>query len=399
MRILKGAIRSAGQQMSDEAKSVRVVERPEKATIKAFVDSPGPFALASPSFLVVSGAQGTGKTTMLKSLFAEYHDDGRWVLPVSQEIDPGGKLDLTDVVQQALRTRNLPQFLPSFQLIPTLLRTLSEKCSRESGGPLIVYLQLSTKIRGAPFTDDQCDALATEIGAFGRKLTYDYPLCKLIVELSVSLIADKIQDKFNMSRLVVVDPLPWKRFVELALEKPEIAPYLKMDELSRQEILKYFYLRAGGSFRELQRLLEDAAQANASDAQGIRGEIDKWYEKKIQPIKDALAETEEEEEEEEEGWLEKFFRELRGEKKPKKEPKSKYLDYVRKVAEAGPKGYLSRGDALKKETKLQMELRRLQPAQAVLRSTTSTQVALRHWYFVFYVLGETEKALQDAGYM
>ena len=90
---------------------------------------------------------------------------------------------------------------------------------------------------------------------------------------------------------------------------------------------------------------------------------------------------------------------IRGEKKPKKEPKSKYLDYVTKVAEAGPKGYLSGGDALKKETKLQMELRRLQPAQAVLRSTTSTQVALRHWYFVFYVLGETEEALQDAGYM
>ena len=193
--LLRTAIRDAGQQMSDESKRARVVERPEKATIKAFVNSPGPFALASPSFLVVSGAQGTGKTTMLKSLFAEYHDDRRWVLPVSKDIDPGGKLDLTEVVRQALRTQNLPQFLPSFQLITTMLRTLSEKCSRESGGPLIVYLQLSTKTRGVPFTDDQCDALATEIGAFGRKLTYDYPLCKLVVELSVSLIADKIQER------------------------------------------------------------------------------------------------------------------------------------------------------------------------------------------------------------
>ena len=183
----------------------------------------------------------------------------------------------------------------------------------------------------------------------------------------------------------------------LALEIPEIAGYLKMDEQSQEEVLKYFYLRAGGSFRELQRLLEDAAQANASDAQGIKAQIDQWYETKIGPIKDVLAETEEEEEEEEEGWLEKFFRELRGEKKPKKEPKSKYLDYVTKVAEAGPKGYLSGGDD--KETKLQMELRRMQPAQAILRSTTSTRVALRHWYFVFYVLGETEEALQDAGYM
>ena len=34
---------------------------------------------------------------MLKSLFAEYHNDGRWVLSVSQDIDPDSKLDLTDV--------------------------------------------------------------------------------------------------------------------------------------------------------------------------------------------------------------------------------------------------------------------------------------------------------------
>ena len=180
---------------------------------------------------------------------------------------------------------------------------------------------------------------------------------------------------------------PYRGFVELALEIPEIAGNLKMDEHSREEVLKYFYLRAGGSFRELQLLLKNAAKANASDAQGIKGEIDGWYEEKIGPIKDVLAETEEDE-------FQQFIRRLLGQK-----PESKYLDYVRKVAEAGPKGYLSGGDALKKETKLKMELRRLQPKQAVLRSTTSTRVALRHWYFVFYVLGETEEGLQDAGYM
>ena len=173
--------------------------------------------------------------------------------------------------------------------------------------------------------------------------------------------------------------------MELALEKPEIALYLKRDKHSQEEVLKYFYLRAGGSFRELQELLENAAKANASDAQGIKARIDEWYRKKIQPIKDVLAETEEDE-------FQQFIRRLLGQK-----PKSKYLDYVTKVAEAGPKGYLSGGDD--QETELQMELRRLQPAQAILRSTTSTEVALRHWYFVFYVLGETEEALQDAGYM
>ena len=93
---------------------------------------------------------------------------------------------------------------------------------------------------------------------------------------------------------------PCRGFVELALEIPEIAGYLKMDEHGREEILKYFYLRAGGSFRELQLLLKNAAKANASDAQGIKAQIDHWYENKIQPIKDVLAKTEEEEEEEEE---------------------------------------------------------------------------------------------------
>ena len=91
--------------------------------------------------------------------------------------------------------------------------------------------------------------------------------------------------------------------MELALEKPEIAPYLKRDKHSQEKVLKYFYLRAGGSFRELQELLKNAAKANASDAQGIKAQIDQWYETKIQPIKDVLAETEEEEEEEErDGW-------------------------------------------------------------------------------------------------
>ncbi|CAE7518426.1 PCID2 [Symbiodinium pilosum] len=79
---------------------------------------------------------------------------------------------------------------------------------------LIVYLQLSTNTREVPFTDDQCDALATEIGAFGRKLTYDYPLCKLVVKercwvkIGTSLPSRAIS--------------PCRGFVELALEIPEI---------------------------------------------------------------------------------------------------------------------------------------------------------------------------------
>ncbi|CAE7457511.1 unnamed protein product, partial [Symbiodinium sp. CCMP2456] len=344
---------------------------------------PGPRAMQVPAFIVISGPQGIGKSAMLKGLLAHRRQQGKWVLPILRTLQPGDKLELAAIVEEVLLADRVPEIFPQLRLpFVQLMRQLKSRCLKKTGHPLTVYMQLSTQNRADDFDQNQCEAIAAAVGGFARELTYEYALCKFVLEVSVSgrvkigrpgCCLGAVTDKFNMSRLVVVDPLPLKSFVELALEIPEIVEYLKMDELSRQEVLKYFYFRAGGSFRELQLRLEDAAKAKAPDAQGIKGEIDQWYRKKIQPIKDVLAETEEEEEEEEEGWLEKFFREMRGEKKPKKEPKSKYLDYLTKVAEAGPKGYLSRGDALDKETELQMELRRLQPAQAVLRSTTSTR--------------------------
>ena len=160
-------------------------------------------------------------------------------------------------------------------------------------------------------------------------------------------------------------------FVELALEIPEIAGNLKMDELSRAEILKYFYLRAGGSFRELQELLKNAAEANASDVLGIKAQIDKWYRKKIQPIKDVLAETEEDE-------FQQFIGRLLGQK-----PESKYLDYVpwtRRRSWRWSSGACSRSK----------QSFGAPPAPRWLCAIGN---------FVFYVLGETEEALQDAGYM
>jgi len=382
------AINLSGKRLRKQARVQRAQGRPEMRYIRDFIESPGPAVRRSPAFLVVSGPQGVGKSIMLNTIFADYAAEGRHVLLMTQNLLPGQSLDLETILRKALRIDKLPVYFPN--VVPEFVEELQARpfldvVKRKPREPLIIYMQLSTQNRADDFDQNQCEAIAAAVGGFARELTYEYGLCKFVLEVSVSLIADKIQDKFNMSRLVVVDPLPLKSFVELALEKPEIAPYLKMDERSRAEVLKYFYLRAGGSFRELQLLLENAAKANASDAQGIKGEIDQWYETKIQPIKDVLAETEEDE-------FQQFIRRLLGQK-----PKSKYLDYVTKVAKAGPKGYLSGGDD--KETKLKLELRRLQPAQAVLRSTTSTQVALRHWYFVFYVLGETEKALQDAGYM
>eukprot|EP00439_Symbiodinium_sp_Y106_P038591 s9398_g4.t1 len=398
LRTLTQAVEDAAQGMTDEVSGMRIPVRPQQQDVRAFLDMPGPRAMQVPAFIVISGPQGIGKSAMLKGLLAHRRQQGKWVLPILRTLQPGDKLELAAIVEEVLLADRIPEIFPQLRLpFVQLMRQLNNRCLKKTGHPLTIYMQLSTQNRADDFDQNQCEAIAAAVGGFARELTYEYALCKFVLEVSVSLIADKIQerlgqnracrDKFNMSELVVVDPLPLKSFVELALEIPEIAGNLKMDEHSREEVLKYFYLRAGGSFRELQLLLKNAAKANASDAQGIKGEIDGWYEEKIGPIKDVLAETEEDE-------FQQFIRRLLGQK-----PESKYLDYVRKVAEAGPKGYLSGGDALKKETKLKMELRRLQPKQAVLRSTTSTRVALRHWYFVFYVLGETEEGLQDAGYM
>mmetsp|Transcript_50886 Transcript_50886/g.105941 ORF Transcript_50886/g.105941 Transcript_50886/m.105941 type:complete len:459 (-) Transcript_50886:54-1430(-) len=386
LRTLTQAVEDAAQGMTDEVSGMRIPVRPQQQDVRAFLDMPGPRAMQVPAFIVISGPQGIGKSAMLKGLLAHRRQQGKWVLPILRTLQPGDKLELAAIVEEVLLADRVPEIFPQLRLpFVQLMRQLNSRCLKKTGHPLTIYMQLSTQNRADDFDQNQCEAIAAAVGGFARELTYEYALCKFVLEVSVSLIADKIQDKFNMSELVVVDPLPLKSFVELALEIPEIAGNLKMDERSRAEILKYFYLRAGGSFRELQLLLKNAAKANASDAQGIKGRIDKWYRKKIQPIKDVLAETEEDE-------FQQFIRRLLGQK-----PASKYLDYVTKVAEAGPNGYLSGGDD--KDTKLQMELRRMQPKQAILRSTTSTQVALRHWYFVFYVLGETEEGLQDAGYM
>ena len=63
-------------------------------------------------------------------------------------------------------------------------------------------------------------------------------------------------------------------------------------------------------------------------------------------------------------------------------------DYLLKVAEAGPMGYLPG-----------LKLLREEPPDCVLRSTTNLSVALKHWHFVAKLFQEDAKKLRDAGYM
>ena len=94
-------------------------------------------------------------------------------------------------------------------------------------------------------------------------------------------------------------------------------------------------------------------------------QAEKWYKRRVQPIQKKLDDQE-------------------------------VKDYLLKVAEAGPMGYLAESG---EETNMELKLLREEPADCVLRSTTNVRVALKHWHFVAKLLQEDERKLRDAGYM
>ena len=189
---LTQAIRSAGHDMAEDVRGMHVPLRAQRHVVKGFLDSPGPFPKRSPAFMVVCGPQGTGKSTMLQNLLAEYHDEGRWVLPILWTLKPGEKLQLESVVKDVVQIDKLPDTLPQLKLpLMRLMRQLKGKRIERNGGPLIIYMQLSTQ---NDFNQKQCDALAAAIGGFARDLTYEFTLCKFVLEVSASPIADKIQE-------------------------------------------------------------------------------------------------------------------------------------------------------------------------------------------------------------
>ena len=358
-----------------------VTSRPrEEAFVSEFINLPGPFLRQVPSFQVVSGSQGIGKSTMLSRLLFGYWKDalwkrGRWVLPVKLDLQPDEKLELSSMLMQALSIQKLPDY-PSTD--EKLLEQLNEWSIAWTGGPVIVYLQLTTKNRADEFSYNECDTIAATVGAFARRLTYDVPLCKFIVEVSVSLIADKILEKFNMSRLVVVQPLPFAEFVKVMKTDKMMSGRLEQvvgkDAGQIEEVLKYYYLRAGGNFRDLARLLDNVAVAGLKGLKGaeeVKIQINEWYQDKIKPLRECLA--------------------LQTSNK-----QSKFQGFLESVAKAGPLGYMCKNAT---ERSLKWELRLEKPVAGIIRSTTSTSITLKHWHFAFKILDEREKSMKDFGYM
>ena len=71
---------------------------------------------------------------------------------------------------------------------------------RKPRTPLIIYVQVSTQNSADNFDQNQCEAIAVAVDGFARELTYNYALCKFVLEVSDSLIADKIQELRGQNR-------------------------------------------------------------------------------------------------------------------------------------------------------------------------------------------------------
>ena len=231
-------------------------------------------------------------------------------------------------------------------------------------------LQLTTKSRGDKFSRDACDDIASTLGAFARNVTYDNAACKFILEVRVSAVADIIKERFNMSDLVVVRPLPFEDFMSVVKEVAKqgndfrtLNKVLADDEI--EEVLKHYYIRTGGNFRALGEILRNVSREGQKGADAVIKQVEQWYKERVEPIEKKLDDQE-------------------------------VKDYLLKVAEAGPMGYLPESD---EETEMKLKLLREEPADCVLRRTTNLRVALKHWHFVAKLFQEDEQKLRDAGYM
>ena len=353
------AVRKAGQRL--KRKEPAPARPLEEEYIKDFINSPQGEALSTPSFLVVSGSQGIGKSTMLNNLLSEHVKNGKRVLPLKMSSRPGEDLKLNEALPKALQAVNLPRYYP--EQVEYMLEKVNETCKRRTGSAVVVYLQLTTKSRGDKFSRDACDDIASTLGACARNITYDNAACKFILEVSVSAVADIITERFNMSRLVVVRPLPFEDFTSVvkAVAKQgndfrTLNKVLAEDDMDEVALL---HPRGGQLARE------NVSREGQKGADAVIKWVEQWYKERVEPIERKLDDQE-------------------------------VKDYLLQVAGAGPMGYLPESD---EDTKMKLKLLREEPADCVLRRTTSETVALKHWHFVAKLFQEDEQKLRDAGYM
>ena len=105
-------------------------------------------------------------------------------------------------------------------------------------------------------------------------------------------------------------------------------------------------------------ILRNVSREGQKGADAVIKQVEQWFKERVEPIEKKLDDQE-------------------------------MKDYLLKVAEAGPMGYLPESD---EETEMKLKLLREEPASCVLRRTPNLRVALK-------LFQEDEQKLRDAGYM
>ena len=102
-------------------------------------------------------------------------------------------------------------------------------------------------------------------------------------------VADIVKERFNMSRLVVVRPLPFQDFTSVVKEIAKqgngfrtLNKVLAEDDMD--EVEKRYYIRAGGNFRALGEILENVSRAGQKGADAVIKQVEQWYQQRVETI-------------------------------------------------------------------------------------------------------------------
>ena len=93
-----------------------------------------------------------------------------------------------------------------------------------------------------------------------------------------------------MSRLVVVRPLPFEDFTSVVKEVAKqgndfrtLNKVLAEDDM--EQVLKHYYIRAGGNLRALDLILRNVSRAGQKGANAVIERVEQWYNRRVEPLK------------------------------------------------------------------------------------------------------------------
>ena len=105
----------------------------------------------------------------------------------------------------------------------------------------------------------------------------------------MSAVADIITERFDMSDLVVVRPLPFKDLTSVVKEVAKqgndfrtLNKVLADDEI--EEVLKHYYIRVEGNLRALDLILRNVSREGQKGADAVIKQVEQWYKERVKPI-------------------------------------------------------------------------------------------------------------------